>query len=191
MSVRSLALVSFFALTTRTAAEIGVVEVAAHQVALQVWIFLALAVDAIAIAAQALIAASLGQGDNQEARLTADRMLAWALVWGGSLGLAFWLLRGALPTWFSSDPEVVLVVTSLMPFVALTQPLNALVFVWDGIYIGAGAFRFLGGWMVVATVLGAIGLASVTTIADVWWVVTALMVFRVLPLAIRHGATLS
>lgn len=191
LSVRSLALVSFFALTTRTASEMGVVEVAGHQVALQVWIFLALAVDAIAIAAQALIAASLGQGDNQEARVTADRMLAWALVWGGLLGLAFWLLRGVLPTWFSSDPEVVLVVTSLMPFVALTQPLNAVVFVWDGIYIGAGAFRFLGGWMVVAALLGAIGLASVTTIAGVWWVVTALMVFRVLPLAIRHRATLS
>jgi len=191
LTVRSLALVSFFALTTRTAATIGVVEIAAHQVAVQVWVFLALVVDAVAIAAQALVAARLGEGDGEAARLTADRILVWGLLLGSVLGVVFWLLRGTLPMWFSSDADVVLVATSLMPFVALTQPLNALVFVWDGIYIGAGAFRFLGGWTVIATSASVIGLAVVTTISGVWWVITVLMLIRVLPLGARHVATLS
>lgn len=191
LTIRSLSLVLFFTLATRAAARIGVIEVAAHQVASQVWLFLALVVDAIAIAAQALIAKHLGSGDARMARRTADRMLGWGLVWGVGLGLAFWLLRTTLPTWFSTDDEVIRTAVALMPFVALTQPLNAAVFVWDGIYVGAGAFRFVAVWMVVATGVAAVALAFATSITAVWWVITLLMVLRALPLAARHAATLS
>jgi MATE family multidrug resistance protein len=191
LTVRSLALVSFFALATRTAAQVGTVEVAAHQVAAQVWIFLALVVDAIAIAAQALVAKHLGEGDGPGARALSDRMLAWGLVWGGILGIGFWLLRFALPAWFTSDPAVVMVATTLMPFVALTQPLNALVFVWDGIYVGAEAFRFVAVWMVVASSAAGLLLVVVHSVTGVWWVITVLMVLRIVPLAARHNATLS
>lgn len=191
LTVRSLALVIFFTLATRTAASVGVVAVAAHQVAGLVWVFLALVVDAIAIAAQALIAKHLGAGDRATARALADRMLGWGLVWGGLLGVLFWLLRNVLPTWFTTDPAVVAVTATLMPFVALTQPLNAVVFVWDGIYVGAEAFRFVAIWMVVASAGAAALLLGVSTVTGVWWVITALMVMRALPLAVRHTATLS
>ena len=66
-----------------------------------------------------------------------------------------------LPGWFTSDAEVIAAVGSIYAFVALTQPLNAMVFVWDGIAIGAGAFTFTAFSMLAASVVGLAGLLVV------------------------------
>ncbi len=191
LTVRTLALVSTFTLAAAVATRIGTVEIAAHQVASQIWLFLALVVDSIAIAGQTLVANHLGEGDGRTARRLADRMLAWGVLWGVLLAIVFWLLRDTLPGWFTSDPEVAAVAMGLLPFVALTQPINSIVFVFDGILIGAEQFRFLATAMVGAAIVTCALLVMAGTITAVWWALVVLMVARVIPMAIRYASAVS
>lgn len=183
--VRTLVLVATLTVATASAARLGVTEVAAHQVAAQIWFFLSLVVDSLAIAAQNLVAVHLAS-DRATARRLSRRMLLWGVVWGILLAVLFWMLRDMLPGWFTSDRSVVVMAASLMPIVALSQPLNSLVFVLDGIMIGAADFRFLALAMTGAGVVTCVLLVSATSIGGIWSALVVLMVARLVPLAWRY-----
>ena len=191
LALRTFALIGTMTLATAVAARVGTAAVAAHQVAAQLWLFLALVVDALAIAAQALVARHLGEGDPAAARGAANRLLLWGLGVGLVLGLGFWLLRPVLPGFFADDAATVAAVLGVFPFVAAMQPLNALVFVWDGILMGAEDFRYLAQ----AMLLSAAGAAAVLLLVvpmgwgltGVWWGIAVLMVARLLTLAGRYA----
>lgn len=183
--VRTLALVSTFTVATASAARLGVTEVAAHQVAVQVWFFLSLVLDSVAIAAQNLVAARF-RNDRRAARRLSDRMLMWGLAWGVLMAAVFWVLRDALPGWFTPDLSVVAMAASLMPFVAITQPLNSLVFVLDGIMIGAADFTFLAVAMVGASALTCALLVTAGSIGGIWWALVILMMARLVPISFRY-----
>lgn len=191
LAVRTFALIATMTLATAVAARVGTVAVAAHQVAAQLWLFLALVVDALAIAAQALVAKHLGAGDRAAARAVSGRLLVWGLGVGCVLGLSFWALRPVLPGFFSDDPATVAAVLSVFPFVAAMQPLNALVFVWDGIFMGAEDFRYLAKAMVGSAAAAAAVLLLVLPmgwgLTGVWWGIAALMGVRLLTLAGRYA----
>jgi putative MATE family efflux protein len=193
LTVRTLSLLGTLTLATAVAARVGTVTVAGHQVAAQLWTFLALVVDALAIAAQALVSRYLGGGDPGAARQAADRMLQWGLLLGLGLGVSFWLLRGVLAGVFTDDPEVKAVVARVFPFVAVMQPINAAVFVWDGIFMGAREFRFLAKAMVASSVVAAAVLLSVLPLGlglvGVWWGMVTLMVVRGLTLSLRYRSS--
>jgi MATE family multidrug resistance protein len=164
--------------------------VAAHQVLFQIWLFLALAVDALAVAAQALIGRSRGAGDTAGAARVADRLV----VVGASVGV---LLAGALaaaspwlPGWFTSDAQVASAIRSVYWFLVAAMPLAALVFVWDGVFLGSADFGFLAAAMVGAAVVALAFLSLVNPLgwglAGVWWGLTLLMVLRLVTLAWRR-----
>ena len=148
--VRTGSLPAALALSPAVASRQGTVPVAAHQVALQLWLFMALVLDAPAIAAQPMIGRLLGAGEADEARLVSRRLLGWGVVAGLGLAVAVLALRGVLPGLFSNDPRVEALTGDVLWFVALLQPLNAVVFVLDGILIGAGDLRFLARAMLVS-----------------------------------------
>lgn len=182
LAARTYALFGLLTAATAVAAREGVVEVAAHQVAFQVWLFLALVVDALAIAAQALIARLVGAGAAAEARAVARRLLVWGGVLGSAIGLLFLSLREVVPRAFTTDPAVVVTVAGLMWFVAVMQPVNALIFVWDGIFIALESFGFLARQMLVSVAAAAAVLALVPPlgwgVAGVWWAIVVLMLLR-------------
>ncbi len=188
--VRTIALIGAMTVATAVAARVGVVEVAAHQVAAQLWLFLALIVDALAIAAQALVARYVGEGRAADARSVSDRLLLLGLGVGVALGVAFWAARPWLPGLFSDDPVVTRMVLSVFPFVAIMQPLNALVFVWDGVLMGVEDFSFLALAMVISAAVAALLLASVLPLGwglhGVWWSLVGLMAARAATLAWRY-----
>ena len=188
--IRTFSLIAALTAATAVATRVGVVEVAAHQVAAQLWLFLALIVDALAIAAQALVARFVGEGRWQEARAVSDRLLAMGLLVGVLLGVAFWLGRGLLARAFSDDPQVVAAVLAVFPFVALMQPLNGLVFVWDGIFMAIEDFRFLAVAMALSALVAATLLALVLPmqwgLAGVWWAIVGLMAARAATVAWRY-----
>ena len=188
--VRTAALVGTMTLATAMAARVGVTAVAAHQVAAQLWLFLALVVDALAVAAQALVAKHMGAGRPQVARTVANRLLAWGAGVGVMLGLGFAALQPVLPGFFTDDAATQAAVWAVFPFVALLQPLNGLVFVWDGIYMGAEDFRYLAGAMLLSAGSAATVLLLVPTLgwglAGVWWGIATLMGVRLLTLALPY-----
>lgn len=187
MFIRTASLIGTMTLATAAAARVGVVAVAAHQVANQLWLFLALVVDALAVSAQALVSKALGDDEPETARDIANRLLEWGLGVGVALGLGFMALRPWLPGWFSSDPETVKTVYDIFIFVAVLQPLNGLVFVWDGIYMGAEAFRYLAKAMVLSALAAAAVLVLVVPMGwglhGVWWGISTLMATRLVTLA--------
>ncbi|MDG1876488.1 MAG: MATE family efflux transporter [Acidimicrobiales bacterium] len=149
--MRTAALRGGITVTVAVAARIGTDDLAAHEIAFQIWSILALSLDAVAIAAQAMIGHALGAGDAQEARRLGDRMIQWGW-WGGfAMAALVFALIPVLPDVFSADPEVVSLAAFLFIHVAVWQPVNGIVFALDGILIGAGDLRFLAIAMVTAT----------------------------------------
>lgn len=187
MFLRTSALVGTMTLATAVAARVGVVAVAAHQVANELWGFMALMVDALAVAAQALVARHLGSGRSEEARAVSNRLLQWGLGVGLVLAAAFGVARPWLPRLFSDDPETIAKVFDIFVFVAVMQPINGVVFVWDGIYMGAESFGYLARAMLLSAGAAATVLLLVRPmgwgLAGVWWGLTALMLVRLVTLA--------
>jgi MATE family multidrug resistance protein len=177
-------------LATAVAARVGVTAVAAHQVAAQLWLFLALVVDALAVAAQALVSKQLGQRNAAAARAVANRLLQWGLLVGVVLGAGFFASQPILPGFFTDDAATIAAVLSVFPVVALLQPLNGLVFVWDGIYMGAEDFGYLAKAMLVSAAGAAAILLLVRPmgwgLTGVWWGITALMALRAITLAVPY-----
>lgn len=182
MLLRTASLVGTLTLATAVAARVGVVAVAAHQVASQLWTFLALVVDALAVAGQGLVATHRGRDAPADARDVADRLLQLGVGVGVALGLGFWALAPWLPRLFTDDPAVLAAVRRVFPFVAAMQPLNALVFVWDGIFMGAEAFGFLARAMLLSGLLAAGVLLLVVPLGwgltGVWWGLVVLIAAR-------------
>lgn len=188
--IRTAALLVTFTVATRVAATVGDPEVAAHQVAMQVLVFLALVIDALAIAAQTLIARFIGE-DRQAAAWTVSLRL---LQWGAAVGVGFALLlvaaRGVVPAWFSSETEVQEALSGVWLILALIQPLGALVYVWDGIVMGAAEFGYLAWAMVVSMALAVGWLLLVVPLGwglpGVWWGLIVLTIARAATLGWWH-----
>jgi putative MATE family efflux protein len=189
--VRTGSLLAALAITTSVASRLGTVELAAHQIAFQLWSFLALVLDAVAIAAQAMIGRLLGAGQAEAARSAARRMIEWGVVAGIGVGLVVAGLRPVLVPLFTADPAVGHLAARVLWFVAAIQPINAIVFVLDGVLIGAGDLRFLA-----AAALGilAVFLPAALSVAAfdlslpaLWGALTLLMVARLVAVTGRFA----
>jgi putative MATE family efflux protein len=187
--VRTIALRLALASATAVAARLGTAEVGAHQIAFELWNALALALDAIAIAGQALVGRLLGAGDGPAARAAARRMVEIGIAFGVLVGLLLVATRGALPHAFTDDPAVLALATFVLLFVAAMQPVNAVVFVLDGVLMGAGDMRYLAVSTVLAAALflaAAGGLvATGAGLGWLWAAIGGLMLARLLALTLR------
>ncbi|HHV21084.1 MAG TPA: MATE family efflux transporter [Propionibacterium sp.] len=141
--LRTAALQTSITATTVVATHLGPTGLAAHQVVNSLWMFLAFALDAIAIAAQAIVGRYLGAGDAQTVRALVGMMVRWGVWFGVILGVLFLVLRTWIPIVFTGDPAVRELVAAVLIVVAVLLPLNGLVFVLDGVLIGAGDARYL------------------------------------------------
>jgi len=180
--VRTTALMSSFVLAGAVATRFGEAAIGAHQVAFQLWIFLALVLDSVAIAGQIIVGRELGAGRREDAYGASERMIWLSVGLGGAFALVVLALGGVLPRAFTGDASVLDEAALLWPFFALMQPLNGAVFALDGILIGAGDGPFLAGSMVAAflvcaTVLLA-ALAGDWGIRGVWIALVLLILVR-------------
>ena len=141
--MRTLALQAVLVITTAVAARQGDAAIAAHQIAFRLWTLLALALDAIAIAGQAITGRYLGAGDAAGARVATNRMIGWGAAYGVVFGLVVLLARPLLPGLFAAAPPVRALLLAVLLVVAAQQPVAGVVFVLDGVLIGAGDQRYL------------------------------------------------
>ncbi|MDQ0636148.1 putative MATE family efflux protein [Arthrobacter pascens] len=175
----------------------GAVNLAAHQLAMSIFSFLAFALDALAIAAQALIGRELGASNAVRARLLTRTMIRWGVGFGVVTGL---LLAVAAP-WagalFTSDPAVHSVLTFALWVVAAGQPIAGYVFVLDGVLIGAGDARYLAlaglaNLAVYVPMLLAVSISGISGVTGLTWLWAAFalgyMAARALTLGIRGSS---
>jgi putative MATE family efflux protein len=188
--VRTGSLLLSFVIAGAVLARVGASSLAAHQIAFQVFIFLALVLDAIAIAGQVLVGRMLGAGDAAGALAAARRMCGWSLAGGVVLGLGLLATTTLLPHAFTDDPAVLERARALWPLFALMQPAGALVFALDGILLGAGDTRYLAYAMAFSALgvfvpIALLSLHEGWGVAGVWWGLNALMAARLLTIGSR------
>jgi putative MATE family efflux protein len=159
--VRTGSLLGAMTLATSVAARMGLDSLGAWQIMMQLFLFLSLVLDSVAIAAQALVGKHLGAGAHGEAREVSARLMEWGLLVGIGIALVLFLLRGLVAGAFSSDESVVAAAAGLIAWLAAVQPLSALAFTLDGILLGASDTRFLAKSMVASSLAyAAISLAA-------------------------------
>jgi putative MATE family efflux protein len=183
--VRTAALLGCFVLATAVCARIGAATVAAHQIAFQLFGFLALVLDAIAIAGQVIVGRALGAGDADEAFAAARRMIELSLAAGLVIGGVFLALADVIPRAFTSDPDVIDQAHDLWPLFCALWPAAAVVFALDGILIGAGDTAYLAAAMIVAFVVFLPLVLTADTVAGVWAALDVLMLARLATLGRR------
>jgi putative MATE family efflux protein len=175
---------------TFVAAAQGDAALASHQIAFTLWYVLAMPPEACAIASQALVGHALGAGEPETARVTSRRALVWGVGSGLVMALLLLALRPVYVPLFSTDAEVRDLVRSLAVVVAATQPIGALLYVLDGVLIGAGDTRYLAGTMLVALVMflplaGAV-LVTGAGIVALWWALAGWLLARQVAVALRY-----
>ncbi|MGI8458318.1 MAG: MATE family efflux transporter [Propionibacteriaceae bacterium] len=180
-------------LATRTAAGFGGVALATHQVTTSIWALLVFALDAVAIAAQAIVGRYLGAGDVTAVRRLTRRMIGWGVGTGLGFGLLLALARPLYDGLFSSDPEVQQLLARVLLVLALGTPVAGVVFVLDGVLIGAGDARYLAlaGALALAAYLPLVLLVNRFDAGLVWlwaaWV--GYLVARMITLLVRSGGS--
>jgi putative MATE family efflux protein len=187
--VRTLSLRAVLMIATAVAARLGDADIAAHQIVLSLWNLLAFALDAIAIAGQAIIGRYLGAGDTQGAREACRRMVEWGIAVGIVLGILVVLARPAFLPLFTSDPAVKDMALPALIIVALSQPISGIVFVLDGVLMGAGDGPYLAWAMLLTLVVFTPAALLVPVLGGgltaLWATMTLMMTVRMLTLWLR------
>ncbi len=173
---------SFFILTA-CATRLGTAVVAAHQVALQIWLLAAFFIDGLAITATSLGGQLIGSGDHASHRLLSRRLLRLGLC----VGIGFFALYYSIETWvvglFTDQPEITAGLKNIWFWLAVTQPLNAAAYVFDGILFGTKAFAFLRrrmfeGFLFVFIPLAILGFYHTQTLLGLWTALFGLNAYR-------------
>ncbi|MFF8500569.1 MATE family efflux transporter [Streptomyces anulatus] len=187
--IRTLSLRAVLMIATAVAARLGDVDIAAHQIILSLWSLTAFALDAIAIAGQAIIGRYLGANDEKGAREACRRMVEWGLGCGIVLGILIVLARPLFIPLFTSDPSVKDTLLPALLVVAVSQPIAGVVFVLDGVLMGAGDGRYLAWAMLVTLAVFAPVALLVPSLGGgltaLWWAMTLMMAVRLVTLWLR------
>lgn len=161
-------------------------SIAAHQIAIQLWILCSFTADALAAASQGLVADSLGRKDSDDVRSITNTVF----LYSGGLGL---ILAGILQLGYStefllgiftSDPGTQVALSSILSLIVIAQPVNSLVFAADGILQGASEFTYQAKSMLVSVATAGIVFfalqetSSSDTLVHVWLGLITLQLMR-------------
>jgi len=181
--LRTLAFQACFVSAGAVAARFGAAAVAAHQVVLQLWNFLALVLDSLAIAAQSLVGAALGAGHLAHAKSVAWRVTIFSTVAGAVLAALFALGSSVLPGVFTDDRSVLDEIGVPWWFLVAQLPVAGIVFALDGVLLGAGDATFMRNATVISALVGFLPLVWLSLafgwgLLGIWSGLSAFMVLR-------------
>jgi putative MATE family efflux protein len=188
--LRGLAFQACWISATIVASHTSTATIGAHQVVLQLWVFLALVLDSLAIAAQSLVGEALGAEDEERARKVAWQVTGYGLVFGILLGVVFATLAGILPRVFTPDATVLAEIPHAWWFFVALQPICGVVFALDGVLLGAGDAAFMRNSTLLAAIAGFLPLIWAAWIfewglAGIWTGLAAFMVVRLVAVLSR------
>jgi putative MATE family efflux protein len=193
IAVRTTALLASFLVASAVLARTSPTALGAHQIAFQLWVFLALVLDALAIAAQVMVGRMLGAHDARGARAASVRIIGWSVVVGAGFAVVLLALGDLVPKAFTSDPAVIEQARKVWPLFAAMMPANGAVFALDGILIGASDTRFLmWGMLASAAVYVPVALAALAFdwgIVGVWCGLLGLIAMRLVTCGVRFAGS--
>lgn len=181
--LRTMAFQACFVSAAAVAARFGAAALAAHQVVLQLWTFLALVLDSLAIAAQSLVGAALGGGQVRQAHRVAWRVTGFSALAATLLATGLALGASILPALFTDDRAVLSAIAVPWWFLVAQLPFAGVVFALDGVLLGAGDAAFLRTATLVSALLGFLPLVWLALafgwgLAGIWSGLTAFILLR-------------
>ncbi|MEZ0341501.1 MATE family efflux transporter [Mycobacterium sp. pV006] len=181
--MRTLAFQACFVSAGAVAARFGAPAVAAHQVVLQLWNFLALVLDSLAIAAQSLVGAALGAGQLVHAKSVAWRVTVFSTVAAAVLAALFALGASVVPALFTDDRSVLDEISVPWWFLVAQLPVAGVVFAIDGVLLGAGDAKFMRNATLASALLGFLPLVWLSLafgwgLLGIWAGLSTFMVLR-------------
>ncbi|WP_167103536.1 MATE family efflux transporter [Mycobacterium sp. DL592] len=181
--VRTLAFQACFVSAAAVAARFGAAAVAAHQVVLQLWNFLALVLDSLAIAAQSLVGAALGAGSAEHAKSVAWRVTTFSTIAAAGLATVFAVGASVLPALFTDDRSVLDAIGVPWWFMVAQLPIAGIVFALDGVLLGAGDAAFMRSATLISALVGFLPLIWLSLVfgwglVGIWAGLSAFMVLR-------------
>ncbi|KAA0023295.1 MATE family efflux transporter [Antrihabitans cavernicola] len=190
---RSLAFQACFLSATAVASRFGAASVAAHQLVLQLWNFVSLTLDALAIAAQSLVGAALGAGRIDPAKSLAWQITRWSTVFAAALAVAFAAGYVVVPGVFTTDAAVVDQTHVAWWYFVAIIPIGGVAFALDGVLLGAGDAAFLRTATLGAAIVGFLPLIWLSLVFDwglagIWAGLTTFMVLRMVAVAARTAS---
>lgn len=191
--LRSLAFQACFLSAAAVASRFGAASVAAHQVVLQLWNFVSLMLDSLAIAAQTLVGAALGRGEIRGANRLAWRVTRWSAAFATALALAFAAGHALVPTLFTDDGAVLEQTSVAWWFFVGIMPVAGVVFALDGVLLGAGDAAYLRTATLACALVGFLPLIWSSLVWDwglagIWTGLTVFMVLRMLAVLWRAAS---
>ena len=181
--LRTMAFQACFISAAAVAARFGAAALAAHQVVLQLWNFLALVLDSLAIAAQSLVGAALGAGRTAHAKSVAWRVTVFSTVAASVLAAVFAVGASVLPSLFTDDRSVLGAMGVPWWFMVAQLPIAGIVFALDGVLLGAGDAAFMRSATLVSALVGFLPLIWLSLVfgwglVGIWSGLSAFMVLR-------------
>ncbi|XP_049389329.1 protein DETOXIFICATION 42-like isoform X2 [Solanum stenotomum] len=181
--VRVIAATFCVTLAASLAARLGPTQMAAFQVCLQIWLATSLLADGLAVAGQAILASAFAQKDFSRCTATASRVLQLGVVLGLVLALVLGIGLHYGARVFTKDANVLNLIGIGIPFVAATQPINCLAFVFDGVNFGASDFAYSAYSMLTVALFSIIFLLILSSsygYIGIWVALTIYMSLRAL-----------
>lgn len=188
--LRSLSFQVAFVSAAAVAARFGTSSLAAHQIMLQLWNFITLVLDSLAIAAQALTGAALGRGTVGVAKQVGQRVTVYSIIFAGALGAVFALGAGVIPRLFTTDVSVLETIAGPWWLMIIMIILGGGVFALDGVLLGAGDAAFLRTITIVSVVCGFLPGVWVSFAVDggltgIWFGLLAFIIIRLVAVVWR------
>ncbi|WP_034990160.1 MATE family efflux transporter [Corynebacterium halotolerans] len=188
--VRSLSFQVAFISAAAVAARFGTSSLAAHQIMLQLWNFITLILDSLAIAAQALTGAALGRGTVGVARRVGTRVTVYSVIFAGFIGLVFAALAGVIPRIFTTDAAVLDALAGPWWLMIVMIILGGVVFALDGVLLGAGDAGYLRTITIASVVFGFLPGVWISYAVDggltgIWAGLLAFIVIRMVAVVLR------
>lgn len=184
LAIRTGALRFSLVFATAITARMGAITLSAHEIAFQLLMLCSDVIDGIAVAGQALVAKYLGAGQRDHAYAMGKALIACGTVAGALFTIVYIVANDAIISFFTTSPDIILLLSGgIFLLVALFQPLNGIVFVLDGLLIGARDTRFvmwamLIGAFAVFVPISWLSLLWRWDLMGVWFGVSALMSWR-------------
>lgn len=179
---RSFSLTSCFFLCTKFAAGLGVTQLAAHQILLQVWLFSSFFIDGVAITANVVGANLKAKGDKESLRKMSSILLGQGFLIGVFFSATYFLFDTYVQGLFTTDSKVIEELAKVWPLIALTQWFASVAYVYDGLLFGFGAFSFIRKHMMIGVFAVFLPLALLVFVYDnlliLWIALSVLLIYR-------------
>ena len=179
-----------FLTATAVVSRVGTASLAGHQIMMQLWNFMSLILDSLAIAAQTLTGAALGAGSARHARSVGSKVALYSTIFSGLLAVVFAAGAGIIPRIFTSSPEVLDAISKPWWILVAMVIGGGVVFAFDGVLLGAGDAAFLRTLTISSVLVGflpGVILAHFmgTGLTGVWCGLAAFIAFRMVGVVYR------